>query len=439
MRGIKVPYGTLMLQEGRDVEAGANAPHSREARRVLVFSSIAMLVTVSLCSVAVISQQEQPQQVDLAAAPAASDFFVSALQGLERRRFGARGRGPAHREVSLKKDKDGNVNLNVDIERNGQLVGREEGLKVPEGKSAHIQLTMPQRGRLQELDEDSPALDVGDDGMDESLGEEDTSDLGQARRDARDAKERVIEDARRLHDITKAIQEESDKAKNAADYRVAAQEGEEAAKRRAIEEFEREKDALREAKTRADTVVLKREAATMKAKIAATKAAAAKQATELAAENAKIEAARAAEQRAMDQYKVAKAERAGAVQRAQQLAVEEAHEDAKAKTDKKKEGAVNMNIKVNVDSPVGGDYVSWEERCATEPMLAGCSPGKLEAKKEEERRQVNMNIVVNVRSPTDTVPGAAVVPKAAMRKNSQQFDKGLPEQPLAEVHMPRPP
>ena len=79
---------------------------------------------------------------------------------------------------------------------------------------------------------------------------------------------------------------------------------------------------------------------------------------------------------------------------------------------------------------------SW---CATEPMLAGCSPGKLEAKKEEERRQVNMNIVVNVRSPTDTVPGAAVVPKAAMRKNSQQFDKELPEQPLAEVHMPRPP
>jgi hypothetical protein len=45
-------------------------------------------------------------------------------------------------EVSLHTDKHGDVNLNVDIERNGKLVGREAGLKVPVGKTTRLQLAL---------------------------------------------------------------------------------------------------------------------------------------------------------------------------------------------------------------------------------------------------------------------------------------------------------
>ena len=123
----------------------------------------------------------------------------------------------------------------------------------------------------------------------------------------------------------------------------------------------------------------------------------------------------------------AEVEKAEAVRQAKSVAAQEVEV---AKTDgdkKKKEGAVNMNIKVNVDSPVGGDYSNWEERCAMQPDLAGCSPAELEEKKEEEKRQVNMNIVVNVRSPTDTADSASA---AAAPGQGQE---------LSRVAMPVPP
>ena len=105
---------------------------------------------------------------------------------------------------------------------------------------------------------------------------------------------------------------------------------------------------------------------------------------------------------------------------------------AKKDSTKKKEGAVNMNIKVNVDSPVGGDYSNWVERCAEQPQLAGCSEKELEAKKEEEKRQVNMNIVVNVRSPTDTADPASMAHAAAAGVSQGQEE-------LSQVAMPLPP
>ena len=128
----------------------------------------------------------------------------------------------------------------------------------------------------------------------------------------------------------------------------------------------------------------------------------------------------------------AETEKAEAVRQAKQIAQEEKEEDAKDSKAKKKEGAVNMNIKVNVDSPVGGDYANWEERCAMQPDLPGCSPAQLEAKKEQEKRQVNMNIVVNVRSPTDTADAGAAEGGAAASGQGQQ-------QGLSRVAMPLPP
>ena len=493
---------------------------------------VALLAALVLGSAAVLAQRggQQLQEVDLASAPAASDFFASALQGLESERFApaaAGGRGARRREVSLHTDRHGDVNLNVDIERNGKLVGRREGLKVPIGKSTHLQLALPRKGRLQQLDEDVPVAPAfpGDDEDEEGAGgfaadegeepldDDDTSELGTAKQQVQDAKARVVEDAKRLHDISAAISEESEKAENAEDYKAAALEGEESAKRRAIEEVEEEKNALREAKKRADTLAITKEAEAMKAKMEAAEAKsaaktakaradAAEQAAQLELEKKKEELAADAEQQAWDKYEgvsaqgqmsllrrarcsacarlrpcsgdalppsahagqlvlsltstaalpllrvharipvllwcdvagaaQAETEKAEAVRQAKQIAQEEKEEDAKDSKAKKKEGAVNMNIKVNVDSPVGGDYANWEERCAMQPDLPGCSPAQLEAKKEQEKRQVNMNIVVNVRSPTDTADAGAAEGGAAASGQGQQ-------QGLSRVAMPLPP
>ena len=130
----------------------------------------------------------------------------------------------------------------------------------------------------------------------------------------------------------------------------------------------------------------------------------------------------------------AETEKAEAVRQAKQITTEEKEVAAKDSKAKKKQGAVNMNIKVNVDSPVGGDYSNWEERCAMQPDLPGCSPAELQAKKEEDKRQVNMNIVVNVRSPTDTADAtSAGVGDAAVAA------RGQGGQELSRVAMPLPP
>ncbi len=75
--------------------------------------------------------------------------------------------------------------------------------------------------------------------------------------------------------------------------------------------------------------------------------------------------------------------------------------------------------------PVGGDWEGWVARCAQQPMLAGCSKQQLEQRRAAEKRQVNMNIVVNVRSPTDTDAEAA--------------PQRLPLRGEDGVAMPRPP
>lgn len=230
--------------------------------------------------------------------------------------------------MRLTQDKHGDVNLNVDIERNGKLVGRDTGLKVPVGKMTRLQLAMPRKGRLQQLDEDVPVMpaysnedeadaDADNDGDDDDAGEpvddDDISELGTAKRQVGDAKERVVEDAKRLHDITHAIQEESQKAETAQDYKVAAQEGEADAKRRAIDEVEEEKEALVQAKKRADTLAISREAEAMKAKMQAVQAQseaktaearahAAEQAAQLELEKKKESLAADAEQQAWDKY-----------------------------------------------------------------------------------------------------------------------------------------
>jgi hypothetical protein len=293
---------------------------------------VALLAALVLGSAALMAQREvEHKEVDLASAPAASDFFASALQGLDGEHFaGARVRSARRRqEVSLHTDKRGDVNLNVDIERNGKLVGREAGLKVPVGKTTRLQLALPRKGRLQELDEDVPVAPAfaGDDaGAGAELGEgggadedeepvddDDTSELGAAKKQVMDAKERVVEDAKRLHDISDAITEESEKAENAEDYKAAAMEGEESAKRRAIEEVEEEKEALRAAKKRADTLAITKEAEAMKAKMEAAEAKseaktakaradAAEQAAQLELEKKKEELAADAEQQAWDKY-----------------------------------------------------------------------------------------------------------------------------------------
>ena len=496
---------------------------SRRGGAWRLLPGVALLAALVLGSAALLAQREGEQnQVDLASAPAASDFFASALQGLDGNHFaGERARSARRRqEVSLHTDKHGDVNLNVDIERNGKLVGREAGLKVPVGKTTRLQLALPRKGRLQELDEDVPVAPAfaGDDAGaeqggggeadedEEPVDDDDTSELGVAKKQVLDAKERVVEDAKRLHDISDAISEESEKAENAEDYKAAALEGEESAKRRAIEEVEEEKEALRAAKKRADTLAITREAEAMKAKMEAAEAKseaktakaradAAEQAAQLELEKKKEQLAADAEQQAWDKYEAVRArearatadgsrsrervcvcdaagqqarrrcsspgsepqsgvlpafraapvmllcvtlrwfaqaetEKAEAVRQAKQVAQEEKSEEEKDQNTKKKEGAVNMNIKVNVDSPVGGDYSNWMERCAMQPDLAGCSPAELEAKKQEEKRQVNMNIVVNVRSPTDTADGAAGA-----------ASEGEPPagEALARVAMPQPP
>ena len=223
-------YGALPLSSPK----GEDAP--RRTTGAWLVAGVALLAAVTVGTVAVVSQREHPSQVDLVDAPAASDFFASALQGLESPHFERAARG--RREVSLTQDKHGDVNLNVDIERNGKLVGRDTGLKVPLGKTTRLQLAMPRiQGRMQQLDEDVPVMpaspteesnteadtDKDDDDVEEPVDDDDISELGTARRQVSDAKERVVEDAKRLHDITHAIQEESDKAENAQDYKVAAQ------------------------------------------------------------------------------------------------------------------------------------------------------------------------------------------------------------------------
>jgi len=326
-------YGTLSSGEREP----AATPRSRGSASIKLLPGVALLVALVLGAVAVVSRKQPVEQVDLASAPAASDFFASALQGLESRRFEReggdhgvesrrRGAGRGHKEVSLHTDKHGDVNLNVDIERNGKLVGHEAGLKVPVGKTTRLQLALPRKGRLQQLDEDVPVMpalsgddeasadeDNEDDQGEEPVDDDDISELGTAKRQVQDAKERVVEDAKRLHDISSAIQEESDKAENAEDYKVAAQEGEESAKRRAIEEVEEEKQALRKAKEHADTLAITKEAEAMKAKMQAAEARsaartakaradAAEQAAQLELEKKKEELAADAEQQAWDKY-----------------------------------------------------------------------------------------------------------------------------------------
>ena len=474
-------YGAL------DPPAGAPAGlprhgHAHGVRAQLAAAGVALLVSLVVGTVVVATTRaaHSPAPVDLASAPMASDFFASALQGLDSQRFsrarqgavGAGHLGQRHREVSLHEDKHGDVNLNVDIERNGKLVGRDSGLKVPVGRTTHLKLALPRKGRLQQLDEDVPVIpafsdedeDRGDsadagaeaDEDEEPVDDDDTSELGTAKRQVNDAKQRVLEDAKRLKDIQSAIEEESYKAATAQDYKAEAIEGEAAAKRRAIEEVAEEKEALRKAKERADTLAVSKEAEAMKAKMEAAearsaaktakaRAKAAEQAAELELEKKKEAIAADAEQQAWDKYQSAETEKAEAVRQAKQITSEEKEVAAKDGAKKKKQGAVNMNIKVNVDSPVGGDYSNWEERCAMEPNLAGCSPEELAEKKEEEKRQVNMNIVVNVRSPTDTADPSAMGERDTMHGEalapSSPESEGVQEgqQELHRVAMPMPP
>ena len=424
----------------------------------------AALIVAALASAAVVSQRwasTRREQVSLAGAPAASDFFASALEGLASQRYArtsrsagvldrVRVRGVRGRDVRLGADRGGDVNLNVDVERNGKLLGREAGLKVPVGKPARLHLALSRTGRLQQLDEDVPGDAFPPDDEAEPLDEEDSSDLGVAKQEVKDAKERVLEDAKRLHDLSDAIAEESHKATNAEDYRAEAEEGEAAAKRRAMDEEQVEKSALQEAKKRADTRAISMEAETLKAKmqtteaqaraqIARVRAAAAEKSAALELEKKKESRAEDEEERALDKYRQAEAEKSAADKEARVLRREEAAQDRHTKTHKK-EGAVNMNIKVNVDSPVGGDYASWEERCAAQPELDGCSRQMLAARKKMDKRQVNMNIVVNVRSPTDTVHTAVADAneldgKPAVSSGSDEHNAILP----AHEGMPIPP
>jgi hypothetical protein len=466
-------YGALASPAGAPAVPSRHS-HGMHAR--LAAAAVALLVSVVVGSVVIVSTQAAaPEPVDLASAPMASDFFASALDGLESQRFGRTRRGATgavgrgHREVSLHEDNHGDVNLNVDIERNGKLVGKDSGLKVPVGRTTHLKLALPRKGRLQQLDEDVPVMpafsdedgvgvdsaDHDDDDEEEPEDDDDTSELGTAKRQVNDAKQRVLEDARRLDDIQSAIEEESDKATKAQDYKAEAIEGEAAAKRRAIEEVAEEKEALRKAKERADTLAVSKEAEAMKAKMEAAeaksaaktaeaRAKAAEQASELELEKKKEAIAADAEQEAWDKYQSAETEKAEALRQARQITSEEKEVAAKDGAEKKKQGAVNMNIKVNVDSPVGGDYSNWEERCAMEPELAGCSPKELAEKKEEEKRQVNMNIVVNVRSPTDTADPSAMGERDTFHDGSrapaQEAGEALPgQQELHRVAMPMPP
>lgn len=425
----------------------------------------AALIVAALASAAVVSQRwasTRREQVSLAGAPAASDFFASALEGLASQRYArtsrsagvldrVRVRGVRGRDVRLGADRGGDVNLNVDVERNGKLLGREAGLKVPVGKPARLHLALSRTGRLQQLDEDVPGdAFPPDDDAEPLIDEEDSSDLGVAKQEVKDAKERVLEDAKRLHDLSDAIAEESHKATNAEDYRAEAEEGEAAAKRRAMDEEQVEKSALQEAKKRADTRAISMEAETLKAKmqtteaqaraqIARVRAAAAEKSAALELEKKKESRAEDEEERALDKYRQAEAEKSAADKEARVLRREEAAQDRHTKTHKK-EGAVNMNIKVNVDSPVGGDYASWEERCAAQPELDGCSRQMLAARKKMDKRQVNMNIVVNVRSPTDTVHTAVADAneldgKPAVSSGSDEHNAILP----AHEGMPIPP
>jgi hypothetical protein len=110
-------------------------------------------------------------------------------------------------------------------------------------------------------------------------------------------------------------------------------------------------------------------------------------------------------------------------------AKEKAHaEEAKAaqEEDAKKDGVVNMNIKVNVDSPVGG---------ALPADLANESPEEREKEEKEERRQVNMNIVVNVRSPQEAStasanPGAISAPVPPGDEDDVEDVSSVPVPPI---------
>lgn len=120
-------------------------------------AGVMLMVVVVACAVALTAAVAGPvEELSLDSSPRSADFFDSAIAGVAARRRG--------REVQLSQDKNGNVNLNVDIERNGVPAAQERGIKVPIGGSA--QLKIPFRiaqdgvGGVQQLEEDSSDDDV---------------------------------------------------------------------------------------------------------------------------------------------------------------------------------------------------------------------------------------------------------------------------------------
>jgi hypothetical protein len=154
-------------------------------------AGVMLMVVVVAGAVALTAAVAGPvEELSLEAAPRApnsADFFDSALAGVAARRRG--------REVKLSQDRHGNVNLNVDIERNGVPAAQERGLKVPIGGSAQLKIpfSIAQNGAggVEQLEED-PADD----------------DVDAAQQEVDNAKARVVEDAKRLNDIATAIKEE---------------------------------------------------------------------------------------------------------------------------------------------------------------------------------------------------------------------------------------
>ena len=154
-------------------------------------AGVMLMVAIVAGAVALTAAVAGPvEELSLEAAPRSpnsADFFDSALAGVAARRRG--------REVKLSQDRHGNVNLNVDIERNGVPAKQEREIKVPIGGSAQLKIpfSIAQNGAggVEELEED-PADD----------------DVDAAQQEVDSAKARVVEDAKRLNDIATAIKEE---------------------------------------------------------------------------------------------------------------------------------------------------------------------------------------------------------------------------------------
>mmetsp|Transcript_34768 Transcript_34768/g.54318 ORF Transcript_34768/g.54318 Transcript_34768/m.54318 type:complete len:443 (+) Transcript_34768:33-1361(+) len=408
-------YGTIP----RTVQDEAEAPQLLRSRQLRKGG----YVGVALCAVVVLvvsSQQHQIKSgpVELEEAPAASDFFASALAGLKDiKDTSSHHTAKKGNIVSLHQSKNGNVNLNVDIERNGKQIAHSNSIKVPVGSAAHLRLAMPQnQARLQSLENTFPADE------DDEAEDDDTDEVDRASDDVKSAKERVVEDAKTLHDIATAIKEEKTKEHEASEAKEEAMDAQQAAQKHAIEEVEKEKAELREAKKAAETSAMKKSAEAMHERLRAEEAIAAKETAEAkavaAAQKAKValekkreaearyqeHAAIQREQDAIENEKSAKEEAVQVEQHEQETA------EATGGMQKKKEGAVNMNIKVNVDSPVGGDW-------------SGVSPEGAEEAEKEAKRQVNMNIVVNVRSPQET--GGE---QAEAEPKSEAVGKVMPEE-----------